>query len=46
MSVVEPLIHPDFWPVLERVNQKGMHVGIATNAVTLARKVARASLVT
>ena len=41
LSGGEPLIHPDFWLVLERLNQKGMHVGVATNAVTLTRDVAQ-----
>jgi radical SAM protein with 4Fe4S-binding SPASM domain len=41
LSGGEPLIHTDFWPVLDRLSEKGMHVGVATNAVTLTKDVAQ-----
>lgn len=37
----EPLIHPDFFPVLERIVSKGMHTAVASNATTINKEVAR-----
>ncbi len=31
----EPLIHPDFYPVLDKLVSKGMHVAAASNATML-----------
>jgi radical SAM protein with 4Fe4S-binding SPASM domain len=37
----EPLIHPDFFPVLERMVGRGMHTAAASNATTISKEVAQ-----
>ncbi|MBD3206067.1 radical SAM protein [Candidatus Bathyarchaeota archaeon] len=37
----EPLIHPDFFPVLDMMVEKGMHVAVASNATMITPKFAR-----
>jgi len=41
LSGGEPLIHPDFFPVLERMVSKGMFAAAASNATTITKEVAR-----
>lgn len=40
LSGGEPLIHPDFFPVLERMVRKGMYTAVASNATTITKEVA------
>jgi len=37
----EPLIHPDFFPVLDKMVEKGMHVAAASNATMITNEFAR-----
>jgi len=41
LSGGEPLIHPDFFPVLEKMVSMGMHTAAASNATTITEEVAR-----
>jgi radical SAM protein with 4Fe4S-binding SPASM domain len=41
LSGGEPLLHPDFWPVLERAREKGLHTSIATNGTLITEEAAR-----
>jgi radical SAM protein with 4Fe4S-binding SPASM domain len=36
----EPLIHPDFFPVLEKMVNKGMHIGAASNGTIINEEMA------
>jgi radical SAM protein with 4Fe4S-binding SPASM domain len=41
LSGGEPLMHPDFWPVLERAQQRGIYVSINTNGTLITKDIAR-----
>ena len=41
LSGGEPLVHPDLFPVLEKIASKGMHPAVATNATTITEDMAR-----
>jgi radical SAM protein with 4Fe4S-binding SPASM domain len=37
----EPLLHPDFWPVLARAREKGLYTSIATNGTLITKEAAQ-----
>jgi MoaA/NifB/PqqE/SkfB family radical SAM enzyme len=41
LSGGEPLIHPDFFPVLNKLVSKGMHIAAASNATMITPKFAK-----